>query len=282
MKMKCTLTDKLRGKSQVQSEESWSSSHQPRSPSRVSLEVVPTVTPRPAKCRRSLSTNPTPGPSKVKAGADERSSWKIVEVYIDHPPWMPTSKSRDVSLAPTLAASTTDPPTTPSGVETSGMTDGDMLEDQVSCLKKDMAKMKEDTDQDILLLKRDNVRMKVELEQNQEELETLRALVEAIREQQFLTAPALRDPSVPPPQSGPGHTIPSVPTSVHPSPPPALYYHGPVSPSIQALLAPHSPFPIPLSHQSYSSGKTNSAIYHYISLFVTFVAISAIIALWHP
>ena len=76
---------------------------------------------------------------------------------------MPTSKSQDVSLAPTLAASATDPPTTPSGVETSSMTHGDMLEDQVSCLKKDMAKMKEDTDQGILLLKHDNVRMKVEL-----------------------------------------------------------------------------------------------------------------------
>ena len=84
--------------------------------------------------------------------------------------------------------------------------------------------------------------MKVELEQNQEELETLQALVEAIREQQFSTAPALCDPSVPPPQSGPGHTIPSVPTSVHPSPPPALSYCGPMSPSIQALLTPHPPF----------------------------------------
>ena len=139
---------------------------------------------------------------------------------------MPTSKSWDVSLAPTLVAFTTDPPTTPSGVETSGMTNGDMLEDQVSCLKKDMAKMKEDTDQDILLLKCDNARMKVELEQNQEELETLWALVEAIWEQQFPTAPALHDPLVPPPQSGPGHTIPSVSTSAHSSPPPALYYHG--------------------------------------------------------
>ena len=59
---------------------------------------------------------------------------------------MPTSKTQDVSLAPTLAVSMTDPPTTPSSVETSSMTDGDMLEDQVSCLKKDMAKMKEDTD----------------------------------------------------------------------------------------------------------------------------------------
>ena len=39
--------------------------------------------------------------------------------------------------------------------------------------------------------------MKVELEQNQEELETLQALVEAIWEQQFSTAPALCDPSVP-------------------------------------------------------------------------------------
>ena len=160
---------------------------------------------------------------------------------------MSTSKSRDVSLAPTLAASMTDPPTTPSSVETSGMTDGDMLEDQVSCLKKDMVKMKEDTDQDILLLKRDNARMKVELEQNWEELETLWALVEAIREQQFPTTPALHDPSVPPPQSGPGHTIPSVPTSVHSSPPPALYYHGPMSPSIHALLAPHPPSPSPIS-----------------------------------
>ena len=84
--------------------------------------------------------------------------------------------------------------------------------------------------------------MKVELEQNQEELETLQALVEAIWEQQFSTAPALCDPSVPPPQSGPGHTIPSVPTSVHPSPPPALSYCGPMSPSIQALLTPHPPF----------------------------------------
>ncbi|KIM52280.1 hypothetical protein SCLCIDRAFT_32757 [Scleroderma citrinum Foug A] len=131
---------------------------------------------------------------------------------------MPTSKSQDVSLALTLAASVTDPPTTPSGVETSGMTDGDMLEDQ-----------------------HDNARMKVELEQNQEELEPLQALVEAIWEQQFLTTPALCDPLVPPPQSGLGHTIPSVPTSVHPSPPPALFYHGPMSPSIQALLAPHHP-----------------------------------------
>ncbi|KIM58613.1 hypothetical protein SCLCIDRAFT_27997 [Scleroderma citrinum Foug A] len=122
-----------------------------------------------------------------------------------------------------------------------------MLEDQVSCLKKDMAKMKEDTDQDILLLKRDNARMKVELEQNREELETLQALVEAIWEQQFPTAPALCDPSVPPPQSGLGHTIPSVPTSAHPSPPPALSYRGPVSPSIQALLAPHPPSPSPIS-----------------------------------
>ena len=127
------------------------------------------------------------------------------------------------------------------------MTDGDMLEDQVSCLKKDMVKMKEDTDQDILLLKHDNARMKVELEQNQEELETLQALVEAIWEQQFLTTPALCDPLVPPPQSGPGHMIPSVPTSVHPSPPPALSYSGPVSPSIQALLAPHPPSPSPIS-----------------------------------
>ena len=76
MKMKCTLTDKLRGKSQVQSKESRSSSHRPQSPSRVLSEVVPPVTPRPAKCRRSLSTNPTPGPSKVKAGADDRSSQK--------------------------------------------------------------------------------------------------------------------------------------------------------------------------------------------------------------
>ena len=160
---------------------------------------------------------------------------------------MPTSKSQDVSLAPTLAASVTDPPTTPSGVETSGMTDGDMLEDQVSCLKKDMVKMKEDTDQDILLLKHNNARMKMELEQNQEELETLWALVEAIQEQQFLTAPALHDPSVPPPQSGLGHTIPSVPTSAHPSPPPALSYSGPVSPSIQALLAPHLPSASPIS-----------------------------------
>ena len=107
--------------------------------------------------------------------------------------------------------------------------------------------MKEDTDQDILLLKRDNARMKVELEQNQEELETLQALVEAIWEQQFPTAPALCDPSVPPPQSGLGHTIPSVPTSAHPSPPPALSYRGPVSPSIQALLAPHPPSPSPIS-----------------------------------
>ena len=65
MKMKCTLTDKLRGKSQVQSKESWSSSCRPRSPSRVPSEVVPPVTPRPAKRRRSSSTNPTPGPSKV-------------------------------------------------------------------------------------------------------------------------------------------------------------------------------------------------------------------------
>ena len=76
MKMKCMLTDKLHGKSQVQSKESWSSSGQPRSPSRVPLDVVPPVTPRPAKRRRSLSTNLTPGLSKVKAGADERSSWK--------------------------------------------------------------------------------------------------------------------------------------------------------------------------------------------------------------
>ena len=107
--------------------------------------------------------------------------------------------------------------------------------------------MKEDTDQGILLLKHDNARMKVELEQNQEELETLQALVEAIWEQQFLTTPALCDPLVPPPQSGPGHMIPSVPTSVHPSPPPALSYSGPVSPSIQALLAPHPPSPSPIS-----------------------------------
>ena len=76
MKMKCTLTNKLHGKSQVHSEESRSSSCRPRSPSRVPSEVVPPVTPRPAKRRRSSSTNPTPGPSKVKAGADERSSWK--------------------------------------------------------------------------------------------------------------------------------------------------------------------------------------------------------------
>ncbi|KIM61905.1 hypothetical protein SCLCIDRAFT_25380 [Scleroderma citrinum Foug A] len=206
MKMKCTLTNKLRGK--------------------VPLEVVPPVTPRPAKRRRLLSMNPTPGLSKVKAGADERSSQKtIVEVYIDHPPWMPTSKSWDVSLAPTLAASVTGPPTTPSGVETSSMTNGDMLENQC-----------------------DNARMKVELEQNQEELETLQALVEAIQEQQFPTAPALCDPSVPPPaQSGPGHTIPSVPTSAHSSPPPALSYHGAMSPSIQALLTPHPPSPSPIS-----------------------------------
>ena len=74
MKMKCTLTNKLRGKSQVQSKESWSSSHWPQSLSRVPSEVVPPVTPRPVKQRRSLSTNPTPGPSKVKAGADDRSS----------------------------------------------------------------------------------------------------------------------------------------------------------------------------------------------------------------
>ncbi|KIM60366.1 hypothetical protein SCLCIDRAFT_26701 [Scleroderma citrinum Foug A] len=261
MKMKCTLTDKLHGKSQVQSEESQSSSHQPRSPSRVPSEVVPPVTPRPAKHRRSSSMNPTPGPSKVKAGADERSSRKIVEVYIDHPPWMPTSKSQDVSLAPTLAASMTDPPTTPSSVETSSMTNGDMLEDQVSCLKKDMVKMKEDTDQDILLLKHDNARMKVELEQNREELETLQALVEAIQEQQFSTTPALHDPSVPPPQSGPGHTIPSVPTSVHSSPPPALYYHGPMSPSIHALLAPHPPSPSPISPiQGLDTDEASSSV----------------------
>ncbi|KIM60162.1 hypothetical protein SCLCIDRAFT_26806 [Scleroderma citrinum Foug A] len=160
---------------------------------------------------------------------------------------MPTSKSWDVSLAPTLAASATNSPTTPSGVETSGMTDGDMLEDQVSCLKKDMVKMKEDTDQDILLLKHDNARMKVELEQNWEELKTLWALVEAIQEQQFPTAPALHNPLVPPPaQSGPGHTIPSVSTSVHSSAPPALSYHSAMSPSIQALLTPHPPSPISL------------------------------------
>ena len=35
-------------------------------------------------------------------------------------------------------------------------------------------------------------------------------------------------------------------------------------------------------YSSSTSGKTDSAIYHYISRFVTFVAISAIIALWHP
>ena len=136
----------------------------------------------------------------------------------------------------------TDPPTTPSDVETSSMTNGDMLEDQVSCLKMDMAKMKEDTDQDILLLKHDNTRMKVELEQNREELETLWALVEAIWEQQFLTAPALHDSLLPPPaQSGPGHTIPSVPTSVHSSAPPALSYPVALSPSIQALPPPPQP-----------------------------------------
>ena len=132
---------------------------------------------------------------------------------------MPTSKSWNISLAPTLVVSATNPPMTPSGVETSGMTNGDMLEDQVSCLKKDMAKIKEDTDEDILHLKCDNVRMKVELEQNWEELKRFQALVEAIQEQQFPTAPALCNPLVPPPaQSGPGHMIPSVPTSAHSSP----------------------------------------------------------------
>ena len=75
-KMKCTLTDKLHGKSQVQSKESWSSSCWPWFPSRVPSEVVPPVTPRPVKCRRLLSTNLTPGPSKVKAGADDGWSWK--------------------------------------------------------------------------------------------------------------------------------------------------------------------------------------------------------------
>jgi len=121
---------------------------------------------------------------------------------------------------------------TPSAVATSGMTEGEQLQDveeEVFLLKKDIARMKEDTEENIVLLKRDNARMRVELEQNWEELETLRALVEAMHEDRFPTAPALHDPAVP-------SLVECPPPGMHGSPPSEHSQCPNISPSIQALL----------------------------------------------
>ena len=94
VKMKCSLTDRLRARSwapseaattttwqccspfKVPSEAAPTTTQQHQSPSRVPLEIAPDFTPPPAKQQWSSSIHPTPGPSKAKAGQVERSSGK--------------------------------------------------------------------------------------------------------------------------------------------------------------------------------------------------------------
>jgi len=94
VKMKCSLTDRLRARSQAPSEAATTTTRQHRSPSRVPSEaaltttrrrqspsrvpseIAPDFTPQPAKRQRSSSIHPTPGPLKAKAGQVERSSGK--------------------------------------------------------------------------------------------------------------------------------------------------------------------------------------------------------------
>ncbi|KAL4073037.1 hypothetical protein V8B97DRAFT_2037674 [Scleroderma yunnanense] len=196
----------------VQSEAQCNTARHAWSPSQVPSQAAPLVT----------LTHPTSGPSKVKVAQMEWSSQKNFEVYIQLPAWMPKSKLCDASITSTIVMSAINPPTTPTSTVTTAMT-------YCECL--------EDVKEDMFLLKWDYIKMKSELDETCQEVETLQVLMESLRAHQFPTPSVLHK---------------STSLSVVPSPTTPLMSPPCSSPSPVPVPCPlvdedHNPFPSPAS-----------------------------------
>ncbi|KAL4070194.1 hypothetical protein V8B97DRAFT_1917898 [Scleroderma yunnanense] len=95
---------------------------------------------------------------QAKVAQMEWPSQKNFEVYIQPPAWMLKSKLYDASIMSTIAMSAMHPPTTPTGTMTTTVTYQEHLED---------------VEEDMFLLKQDYVKMKLELGETHQEVETL-------------------------------------------------------------------------------------------------------------